>query len=202
METGGASKSPLSAVILAGGRSVRLGTDKALIPWLGRPLIETVLDRVSRVAADLIAVTNAPDLLEHLPARLVPDVVPGAGSLGGILSGLLAATNEHSLVVACDMPFLDVELLRHMAALSREYDVLVPHLAEGIEPLHAIYSNACIEPIREVVNRGGRRIVEFFPRVRVRYIEQEVIDRFDPHHLSFFNINTPEDLERALRLSE
>jgi molybdopterin-guanine dinucleotide biosynthesis protein A len=192
---------PLSAIILAGGRSRRFGTDKALIPWRGRPLIETVLEAVSQVTSESIVVTNSPQPLRELSARLVPDELPGTGSLVGIHSGLKAARHDHSLVVACDMPLLNLELLTHMAAQPRDYDVLIPRTAEGVEPLHAIYGRACIDPIARVLHDGGRRIIQFFPQVRVRYLEQKQVDRFDPHHLSFFNINTPQDLQKALDLS-
>ncbi len=190
----------LSAIILAGGRSHRFGTDKALIAWRGRPLIEAVLEVVSQIASESIVVTNSPEPLRELTSRLVPDVIPGAGSLGGILSGLKAARNDYSLVVACDMPFLNLELLQYMASQVRDYDVLIPRTAEGIEPLHAIYGKACIAPIARVLRGGGRRITEFFPQVHVRYLDQELVDRFDPRHLSFFNINTPQDLQKALGL--
>jgi molybdopterin-guanine dinucleotide biosynthesis protein A len=153
---------------------------------------------------------------EGLEATMVSDVRPGQGALGGIYSGLLAASHFHSLVIACDMPFLNLNLLRYMALLAPGYDVVIPcvvaktfssHRALGqgpstakeehLHPLHAIYSKRCLGPIEELLDRGDLRIIAFFPQVRVRYVEQEEVDPFDPQHLSLFNINTSADMERA-----
>ena len=141
--------------------------------------------------------TNSPERYSHLQARLVGDVYPGTGALGGIYSGLKAARAEYSLVAACDMPFLDLRLLRYMMLLSPGQDAVIPRVGELTEPLHAIYSRRCLLPIERVLSAGGLRIMDFFGDVRVRYVEQREIDLFDPQHLSFFNINTYADLERA-----
>ena len=217
----------IGGIILAGGKSQRLGTDKALLKLGGQTLIENVIEKVSQLSQEVIVVANVPPFPlqswgepgeggEGLSARLVGDVHPGKGALGGIYSGLLAASHFHSLVVACDMPFLNLHLLRYMALLAPGYDVVLPRLAartfsshralgqgavtakEGhLHPLHAIYSKRCLGPIKELLEKGDLRIIAFFSQVRVRYVEQEEIDPFDPHHLSLFNINTPADVERA-----
>jgi len=104
--------------------------------------------------------------------------------------------------VACDMPFLDLKLLRYMILLSPGQDVVIPRIGELTEPLHAIYSKQCLQPIERVLaGGGGGRIIDFFPEVRVRYIEEQEIKLFDPQHLSFFNINMPADLEKASSLA-
>ena len=191
----------LSCIVLAGGRSFRLGTDKAFLEIGGQPLIERVVERMIKIGDEVLLVTNTPKQFAYLGLRMVGDVQPGQGALGGVYSGLLAVRNEYSVVVACDMPFLDLKLLRYMILLTPGQDVVIPRIGGMLEPLHAIYSRACLRPIERVLARGGRRIVEFFPEVQVRYVDQREVDILDPKHLSFFNVNTPADLDQARKLA-
>lgn len=190
----------VSCIVLAGGRGRRLGTDKAFLKIGGRVLIEGIVEKMARIGDEVIIVTNSPQRYSHLEARLVGDIYPGRGALGGIYSGLRAARSDHSLVVACDMPFLDLRLLRYMILLSPGQDVVIPRVGGLTEPLHAIYSKQCLPPIERVLASGDRKIISFFPEVRVRYIEEQEVKLFDPQCLSFFNINTLADLERARSL--
>lgn len=192
---------PISCIVLAGGESQRLGTDKAFLKIGGQVLIESIVEKMARIGDEVIIVTNSPQKYDYLEARLVSDVYPGTGALGGIYSGLRAARHDYGLVVACDMPFLDLRLLRYMILLSPGQDVVIPRAGELTEPLHAIYSKRCLQPIERVLASGGRKIISFFPEVRVRYVEEQEISLFDPQHLSFFNVNTPGDLEKARRLA-
>lgn len=187
----------ISIIILAGGRSQRLGMDKALLEINGEWLLLRLLNTLRPLGDDLLVVTNNTKRLEELPARLVSDVYPNAGPLGGIYSGLLAMRYAHGLVVGCDMPLLNLELLRYMILLSTDFDIVIPHLSGNVEPLHAVYGKSCLPAIAKALERGERRVVSFFHQLRIRYVEQEEIDIFDPQHLSFFNINTLEDLEFA-----
>jgi molybdopterin-guanine dinucleotide biosynthesis protein A len=189
--------SQISVIILAGGRSQRLGIDKALLELDGKWLLLHLLDTLRALGDDLLVVTNNTDRLVQLPVRLVVDVYPNAGPLGGIYSGLLAMHYPRGVVVACDMPLLNLELLRYMILLAADFDAVIPRLAGNVEPLHAVYSKSCLPAIAKALERGERRIVSFFPEVRIRYVEQDEVDLFDPQHLSFFNINTPEDLDIA-----
>ena len=191
---------PISCIVLAGGEGKRLGTDKAFLSIGDQVLIEGIVEKMARIGDEVIIVTNSPQRYSHLGARLVGDVYPGKGALGGIYSGLRAAHSDRSLVVACDMPFLDLRLLRYMILLSPGQDVVIPRVGGLTEPLHAIYSKGCLQPIERLLVGGGRRIIDFFPEVRVRYIEEQEIKLFDPQCLSFFNINTPGDLEKARNL--
>ena len=203
--------SPISAAILAGGQSRRMGTDKALLRLLpGDPtLIERVAAAVGAVAAETLLVAND-DRYASLGLRTVPDAYPGAGALGGIYSAVVAAAHEHCLVVACDMPFLAVPLLRALAAEPRDYDVLAPYLpvAEGAEnrqsdaggvyeTLHALYGRGALPAMREQLDAGRYKIVGFFPRVRVRAYPVAAVRRHDPALRSFFNVNTPARLAEA-----
>lgn len=205
----------LSGVILAGGQSRRMGEDKAFLQVGGRPLIERVLDAVAAVADEAIIVTNTPEKYAGQRVRLVRDVYPGTGALGGIYTGLRTARNERCLVVACDMPFLNPDLLQYMAGQSEQYDVVIPYLGEGpppadawvaakahdLHPLHAIYSKRCLEPIERAIQQGDLRTIAFLPEVRVRFLSRAEIDQFDPEHRSFFNANTPQELRYARELS-
>jgi molybdopterin-guanine dinucleotide biosynthesis protein A len=193
-----------SVVVLAGGKSSRLGRDKALLPIGGQPMLARTVQRLSALTDDLIVVSNEPK--SHgslaLAARLVPDLEPGQGSLMGIYSGLRVARHARALVVACDMPLLSIPLLWYMLSLARGYDVVIPRLNGLLEPLHAIYGKACLPPISRLLDQGQRKIIAFFQEVRVRYIEEDEVDAFDPHRLSFLNVNSLADLDRARLLLE
>jgi molybdopterin-guanine dinucleotide biosynthesis protein A len=151
---------------------------------------------------DLLVVANEPSRYEslELPVRFVPDQVCGMGSLMGIYSGLNAACYYHALVVACDMPFLNVSLLRHMIPLAEGYDVVIPRVQQLLEPLHAIYSRRCLPHMGRLLEHRNRKITAFFDRVKVHYIEEDEIQRFDPLHHSFLNVNRPEDWQQVQRI--
>ncbi len=191
------SLSPNSAVILAGGRSSRLGQDKAFLEVNGQLLIERVIERLAQLVDEVIIVANDVDRCADLEALVISDVYPGKGALGGIYSGLRAVTGRHSIVVACDLPFLNVSLLRYMQELATRYDVVIPRMGKLTEALHAVYSRGCLPFIEQQLRAGDLRIIRFFPHVRVRYVDQDEMEVFDPEHLSFFNINSQADLDVA-----
>ena len=190
---------PVSAVILAGGKSRRFGRDKSLLELAGQSLIERAVGRLAPVSDEILVVANEPDRYEalHLPVRFVADRVRGMGSLMGIYSGLNAARYRFALVVACDMPFLSESLLRYMIPLADGSDVVIPRLGQMLEPLHAIYGKTCLPHMAKLLDRHESKITAFFEDVRVRYVEEHEIARFDPEHLSFLNVNQPEDWRRV-----
>ena len=199
---------PTSAIVLAGGLSQRLGQDKRRLRLWGetRPtLLEHTTNVVAQVCRDVVVVLNDPDAWADLPARLVADVYPDGGALGGIYSGLLAAQHDYALAVACDMPFLNADLIRAMLARPRDYDVLIPRSlrpgttrnAFDVESLHAIYNKTCLAPIRMALESGRRQIAAFFPQVRVAYVEPEETLLYDPTGRSFVNVNTPDQMAEA-----
>jgi molybdenum cofactor guanylyltransferase len=196
--------SGVSGVILAGGRSRRLGRDKAVEPIGGQPLIGRVIQRVRQVAQDIVVVVADQERGRALPlgdgVRIAVDIYPDKGSLGGIFSGLSAAPQPWALVVACDMPFLNLGLLGRLVSLRDGVDAVVPVLEGRPEPTHALYSRACLPHIEARLQADDLKISGFFDEVRVRYVPEEDIARFDPDFLSFFNVNSPPDLERALAL--
>jgi molybdopterin-guanine dinucleotide biosynthesis protein A len=194
----------VTSIILAGGENLRLGRNKALEAINGQSLIERVMERVRQVSDSILIVTSPgqPALPVSGGAEVVADVYPGKGPLGGIYTGLLNSKSRRGLVVACDMPFLNVELLRYMVGLAQDFDVVVPRVGEGkVEPLHAIYSRNCLDSMKGLLGQNSLKVSRIFNTVRVRYVERSDCRRFDPQLLSFFNVNRPSDLKRALGLA-
>ena len=185
---------PLTVAIQAGGKSSRMGTDKSFVPFNGRPLIEVVIDAVRGLGDELILITNKPQAYAHLGLPMYGDLYPETGPLGGIYTALYNAEHPHLLTVACDMPWLNRPLLEYMAGLRGTADVIVPRWDKYPEPLHALYSQACLEPIREKLVAGQYKITAFFGRVSIRFVDRAEIERFDPMGRSFVNVNTPEEL--------
>jgi molybdopterin-guanine dinucleotide biosynthesis protein A len=191
----------LSIVILAGGRSSRMGTDKSFVRVLGRPLIEEILSQSDGLGTESLVITNRPEDYAYLGVPLFSDVLPDKGPLGGLYTALHSATRPHVLCIACDMPFVVRPLLDYLISLIPQGDAIVPRLVGEAEPFRAIYSRACLPPIRAALDAGKMRMISFFPDVRVRFVDEDEIDLYDPQHLSFFNVNTPEDLEQARRMA-
>ena len=201
---------PTSVAILAGGKSRRMGRDKALLRIGSTTLLEIVAQRVTPIASDVFVVASNGSQYAALGFRVVPDLVPESGSLGGIYSALSAATSEQCLVVGCDMPFLNPDLLAFMANQPRDYDALVPVLVGNrsdqgddvtYETLHAIYSRAALPAIEQRIAAGQLKIADVLHDLRLRRIEEATVRRFDPELRSFFNANTPADfalVEREL----
>lgn len=189
--------SDLTVAIMAGGQSSRMGTDKSFVLFEGRPMIETVLATVAGLGAETLLITNKPAEYEHLNLPMVGDVYPDHGPLGGIYTAVHAAAHPHVLVVACDMPWLNRSLLEYMIGLRQTADIIVPRWEKYPEPLHAIYSQACLAPIKAKLKEKRLKITGFFGQVSVRFVEQQEIEAFDKDGRSFANINSPDDLEEA-----
>ncbi|MDE2780222.1 MAG: molybdenum cofactor guanylyltransferase [Chloroflexota bacterium] len=196
---------PVTGIILAGGRSRRLGRDKAVEPFGGQPLIRRVIERVAPLTSEIVVVVADNARGASLPLdsdhRIAVDIFPEGGSLGGIFSGLAAAENSWGLVVACDMPFLNRSLLQHMLAQREGWDAVVPQPGSYPEPTHALYSKGCLPSMEARLRANDLKISGFFDQVRVKYLAQGEIERFDPALHSFFNVNSPEDLEQARELA-
>lgn len=184
----------LGGVILAGGESRRMGRPKALLRVGESTLIEAVIGRLRGACSEILIITNTPELYRHLRLRMVPDALPGRQSLVGIFTGVLHMGGP-AFVCACDMPFLNPALIRHLGSLADGVDVVIPRHGGDYEPLHAVYTPACLEPIRRSVQRRERN-TGFLQEVKVRVVEVEEIRRFDPDLRSFVNVNTPEDYAR------
>ncbi len=217
------SDAVVTSIILAGGRSSRLGFDKALEVLNGKSLIRWVIDRLAGLSTEIVVVASgrddpdeprgALDLDSELESqvtavsgprsvvvRVVDDVYPSMGALVGIYTGLAASSVWRAIVVGCDMPFLSADLLGYMAEVSPGFDIVVPRTAKGVEPLCAVYSKNCLGSIASLLQRSELRLGQLLDMVEVRYVDEDEIARFDPEHLSFFNINTRADLGRARKL--
>lgn len=190
-------KSGLTVAIMAGGQSSRMGTDKSFVLFNGRPMIEVVMAAVAGLGDETLLITNKPDEYAHLNLPMVGDVYPDHGSLGGIFTAVHAATYHHTLVVACDMPWLNRPLLAYMIGLRQTADIIVPRWEKFPEPLHAIYSKTCLDPIEAKLKAQQLKITGFFGQVAVRFVERAEIEQFDVDGRSFANINSPEDLREA-----
>jgi len=192
----------LTGVIVAGGKSTRMGGTKCFLEVGGVPVIERQIAVLREIVPEILIVTNEPAKFLHLGIPLVSDLFFRCGSVAGIHAGLFNSPGERILAVACDMPFVRPEVLRHIAERDRSADVAVPRVGEYYEPLMACYSRRCLRHIERSMRAGKKRIVEFFSGVKVREIPEEELRRFDPDLLCLWNVNTPEDLERARRKAD
>jgi molybdopterin-guanine dinucleotide biosynthesis protein A len=187
----------LTGIVLAGGASRRMGQDKAFLELGGRPLIGIVIERMVQVCTEVLVVAGDVRPYASLGVPVVEDRFRGVGVLGGLHAGLEAAAHELALAVGCDMPFLDPYLLRAFAGWAEGFDVAVLRYEDGeqVEPLHAAYRRTCLPAMAAAIRVGRRRIISFFPQVRVRYVTPEDVATLDPHLSSFRNVNTPEEWE-------
>lgn len=193
----------VSIAILAGGQSRRMGQDKAFLHVGGCPVIERVIAAVTPLTDDLFISANTPDKFTAYGLPIVPDVYPDKAALGGIYSVIQAARHPHVLVVACDLPFLNIALLQYLVDLAPTADVVAP-LIQPPQPetLHAVYSQTCLLPIQKRLLANQLRVIGFFEDVSVRYVERDEVAQFDPQFHSFINMNTPEDWQRVQELAQ
>jgi molybdopterin-guanine dinucleotide biosynthesis protein A len=185
-----------TGIILAGGKNLRMGKNKAFLEVNGQRIIDRTANLLRGIFDEVILVTNDPLDYLDLNLRTVTDLFPERGSLGGIYTGLFHASCAHAFVAACDMPFLQAALVRYLIDLSPGFDIVIPRTDDGFQPLHAVYSQRCLPFIEDLLRRDILKIIDFFPKVKKREVPAEEIRRFDPGIRSFLNINTPEDLTR------
>jgi molybdopterin-guanine dinucleotide biosynthesis protein A len=193
-------KQAITVVIQAGGMSARMGEDKALKPFLGRPLIQRVIDRVKPIAYEIIVTTNRPAEYKFLNMRLTPDLKPGRGALGGIYTAIASASSPLVAVVACDMPFASQIFFEGARRLmvEEEADVVIAKTDEGYEPLHALYRReTCLPAIESSLSADQWKVISWFPQVKVRVLTTDEVKLFDPSGLCFWNLNTPEEFTEA-----
>lgn len=187
----------LTGLVLAGGASRRMGRDKALLELGGQPLIQIVVERMRQVCGEVLIVAADVPSYAGFGVDVIEDRFQDVGVLGGLHAGLAAASHELTLAVGCDMPFLKPRLLRAFAAWAEGYDVALLRHDGYVEPLHGAYRRTCLAPIEAAIRAGKRRIVAFFPQVRVRTVTPGEVAFLDPQLKSFRNLNTPEEWEAA-----
>ena len=190
----------MTGIILAGGKSTRMGGNKAFMDAGGVPLFERVYRIFKEIFPEIIIVANDARPFERYEARLQKDIILNKGALGGLYTGLFHSPSYHAFCTACDMPLLNPWVIKYMVEERDEYDVIVPKTHDGLHPLHAIYSKKCLNPMRQLLTRNDLKIVNFYHQVRVRYIEEMEIREFDPHMRSLINVNTEEEMEAVLEI--
>jgi molybdopterin-guanine dinucleotide biosynthesis protein A len=187
----------VEAFIIAGGKSRRFGSDKLLYPYRGRPLIRHSADIMLKIFSGVSIIANNGERFAFLGLPWYPDLVEGVGPLAGIFTALTHCRADRCFVTGGDMPGLDEGFIRHLAGLSEGYDVTVPVAGGEYEALHAVYSRNCLAPVRSAIDAGERRIVSFFPKVKVREVGEDVIARFAGPAEMFRNINFRDDIDGA-----
>jgi molybdopterin-guanine dinucleotide biosynthesis protein A len=188
-----------SAIVLAGGKSSRMGTPKALLRFDDEPLIVQVISTLTRIFDDVVVVAAPGQQLPSMPVTLVHDDVAYQGPVGGICYGLRAAQGEAAFVSACDSAFLNLRLIERLLESIGACDVVVPHWQGRLQPLHAVYRRSVLPLLEDQLARRELRPVFLFDKVRTCKVGEEEIRRFDPDGASFFNMNTPEDYDEARR---
>ena len=188
------SKAKMTAIILAGGNSTRMGENKAFIQVNGIPIITRIHGLFEELFEEVVIITNQKDQFKDFGPSIYTDLIPDRGALGGLYTGLFFSSFEYSFCVACDMPFIKRSLLEFLIRQIKDEDALVPRTSDGLQPLHALYSKRCLDAIRRVIERGKYKITDFYDMVRVKIIEESDFLHLDPLRESFINVNTPEEL--------
>ncbi len=187
--------------IQSGGKSTRMGTEKGLVPFCGKTLIETVINQVQFLGDELIIVTNVFEKYQHLNFQMVEDQIKDYGPLAGLQSALYFCKNPVLVNLACDIPFVNPALLKFMIKKlvnHPEIDVVIPKTAKGYEPMQAVYrKKTCLEVVNQTINQGQKRMISWFDRVNIYAVAENELTLFDPQLISFVNINTEEDLHQA-----
>ncbi|NOG84597.1 MAG: molybdenum cofactor guanylyltransferase [Candidatus Scalindua sp. SCAELEC01] len=187
----------MTAIILAGGKSSRMGRNKALLKIEGTSFIERQIALLHELFDDIIISANTPSEYAFLPIPVIKDLYPEKGPLGGIYTGLIESSSPYTFFLACDMPFVELPLIRHLKGLTSGVDAVVPKSERGLEPLHAFYSKKCIEPIKKALDHSNLRIISFFSEVSVKIVELDSLSSSQTLKESITNLNTRDDYESA-----
>jgi molybdopterin-guanine dinucleotide biosynthesis protein A len=178
-----------------------MGTNKALLAFGGVRIIEGLLAKLRPLFPEVLIIANEQAMYADLGVPVVPDRVPGKGSLGGIYTAVYHGTFPQAFCIACDMPLASPAVIAHLRDLAPGYDVVVPRTAEGYQPLHAVYGKTCLPHMEAMIRADRLKIDRLFPLVRVRTVEETELRPLDPTLRCFINVNTREELEAAVRLA-
>jgi molybdopterin-guanine dinucleotide biosynthesis protein A len=190
----------ISCIILAGGKNARMGREKANLKIGERTIIEEQNDTLGRIFDEIIIVANSQNYFKNIDVKVVTDIIPDSGPLGGLYSGLAVSSNIHSFLIACDMPFINLQLIDYMIKQIGENDIVIPLSSKGTETLFAVYSLNCLETIKRQIEFRNLKLLDILNFFKVKYISQEEVEKFDPEEFSFFNVNSPSDYEKALKI--
>ncbi len=191
-------KSEVTGIILAGGKNIRMGVNKAFLEINGTRLIDNILGIYRRVFAEILIVTNDPlSYLEFDDASVVTDIYKGKGPLGGVCTGLFYAKYPYAFACPCDMPHLNEAFIAYLIGRTGRHDVIVPETRDGYQPLHAIYSRACLPSMKKLLLADRLKMTGFYRVMRVLAIGEEQIRPYNADGLLFHNLNTPQDVADA-----
>ena len=193
-----------TAIILAGGKSTRMGFDKALLNICGRPVVQMIMSQLREIFDDIVVVTNNPEGFTGLDARITVDILKDSGPLGGIHAGLTVSKSKYAFLTACDMPILSPEYAKYMVEIARKEmpDAVISQKGEWIEPFHALYSKDLAEDIKRNVEKGMYKIFDVIKTKKVVRISESKVREFSPDLGIFTNLNNMADLERFLNRLE
>jgi molybdopterin-guanine dinucleotide biosynthesis protein A len=193
------TKHYITGIILSGGKSLRMGQNKAFIKIEGVPIINRTSALFKELFQEVIIVTNEKELFKNLDLKVYTDILPNKGALGGLYTGIYFSQFNYSFCVACDMPFINKSLVQYLAKKIEGEDVIVPRTKDGLQPLHALYSKNCLHPIKVAIDQGKYKIMDFYSMVKVRIVEEDEFISIDPSKGSFINVNTPDELITIVR---
>ncbi len=171
-----------------------MGQNKAFIEIDGISIINRIVALFNELFQEIIIVTNEKELFYSFDSKIYSDLIPNKGALGGLYTGIFFSSFPFSFCVACDMPFINKSIVHYLIQNLKEYDVIVPQTKDGLQPLHAIYSKNCLRPIKNMIEQGKYKILDFYHLVRVKIVDEEHFIQLDPKRESFLNINTPDEL--------
>ena len=186
----------VTAIILAGGKSRRMGSNKAFLKYGSTTFIEHQVMMLRKIFDEIILSANDTNAYTSLKLPIVSDVIPERGPLSGICAGLSRAKSSHAFVIACDMPFINEKLILYLKSQINGYDVVVPQTSRGLEPMHAFYSRNCIQPMYRCLEEGRLRIVDFFSEVKVKIVNEKEFAGLDASLQSLINLNTPDEYKK------
>ncbi len=191
-----------TGIILAGGESKRLNNvEKSNLLVGDKRIIERMMTVFEKLFSEIILVSNHPTTYLEWDAIVVKDIYTKRSSLTGIHSGLFYTKTDHAFIAACDTPFLKMDLIKAIVQhVDSCVDVVIPRTKVGIEPLCAVYSRRCFQSVQTALEQNNLKIRNLFNKLNVKEVPETVLRKMDPGLLSFFNINTPEDLEKANRI--
>ena len=186
----------MTAIILAGGKSRRMGFNKAFLKYGDKTFIEYQIAKLTKIFDEILLSANEPCIYANLNLPIVSDILPEKGPLSGICAGLIRAASSYAFVIACDMPFINEKVILYLKGLIDNYDVVVPQTSRGLEPMHAFYSKNCIQPMYRCLEQGKLRIIDFFSEVKVRIVDEKELKGLDVSIQSLINLNTPEEYKK------
>jgi molybdopterin-guanine dinucleotide biosynthesis protein A len=188
------NKYNITGIILSGGKSLRMGENKSFIKVNGIPIINRIYDLFKEIFREIIIVTNQKELFSSFDAKIYSDLLTDKGVLGGLYTGIFFSNFPYSFCVACDMPFIKTSVVQYLIKNIQDYDAIVPRTIDGLQPLHAIYSKRCLEPIKKIVDQGNYKVIDFYKMIKVKIVNEDDFISLDPLKESFINVNTPEEL--------